>query len=52
MKVFVIAMILCVIVGTLLDMAHKKNAKYFFINLKKSKEAAKEKLVPQKKHQL
>ena len=49
MKVFVIAMILCVIVGTLLDMAHKKNAKYFFINLKKSKEAAKRKISPSKK---
>ena len=49
MQAFVIIMILSVIISTLLDMAHKKNAKYFFINLKKSKEAAKRKVSASKK---
>ena len=49
MQAFVIIMILSVIISTLLDMAHKKNAKYFFINLKKSKEAAKRKVSTSKK---
>ena len=49
MQAFVIILILSVIISTLLDMAHKKNAKYFFINLKKSKEAAKRKVSASKK---
>ena len=49
MKAFVVIMILSVLISTLLDMAHKKNAKYFFINLKKSKEAAKRKINVSKK---
>ena len=49
MKVFVVIMILSVLISTLLDMAHKKNAKYFFINLKKSKDAAKRKISASKK---
>ena len=49
MQAFVIIMILSVIISTLLDMAHKKNAKYFFINLKKSKEAAKRQVSTAKK---
>ena len=38
MQIFVIAMIALVIGGTLLDMVHKKNFKYFFDNAKKTKE--------------
>ena len=30
MQIYVVAMVLAVIVGTLLDMAHKGSAKYFF----------------------
>ena len=37
---FVVVMILMVAIGTLVDMAHKKNAKYFFINFKRAKESA------------
>ncbi|MEC9205739.1 MAG: adenylyl-sulfate reductase [Pseudomonadota bacterium] len=40
MQVFVILMILLVIGGTVLDMIHKKNVKYFFENAKKAKESA------------
>ena len=38
---FVVTMIGLVIVGTLLDIIHKKNVKYFFNNAKKAKKAAK-----------
>ena len=41
MQLFVILMIILVIVGTLLDMIHKKNVKYFFDNAKKAKKSAK-----------
>ena len=37
MQVFVILMGLMVITGTLLDIIHKKNVKYFFNNAKKQK---------------
>ena len=37
---FVVVMILLVAIGTLVDMAHKKNAKYFFINFKRAKASA------------
>ena len=37
---FVVVMILMVAIGTLVDMAHKKNAKYFFINFKRAKASA------------
>ena len=40
MQIFVIAMIILVVVGTLLDMIHKKNVKYFFENVKKAKNSA------------
>ena len=40
MQIFVILMILLVIGGTVLDMIHKKNVKYFFENAKKAKESA------------
>ena len=41
MQTFVIVMALLVIVGTLLDVIHKKNVKYFFENAKKAKKSAK-----------
>ena len=40
MQVFVAAMIILVVGGTLLDMIHKKNVKYFFENVKKAKKSA------------
>ena len=41
MQTFVIVMVLLVIVGTLMDVIHKKNVKYFFENAKKAKKSAK-----------
>ena len=41
MQGFVIAMVALVILGTLLDIVHKKNVKYFFNNAKKAKKNAK-----------
>ncbi len=40
MQIFVIVMALLVIIGTLLDIIHKKNVKYFFENAKKAKLSA------------
>ncbi len=40
MQSFVIAMLMLVIIGTLLDIIHKKNVKYFFENAKKAKLSA------------
>ena len=39
-QLFVVAMIILVILGTLFDMIHKKNVKYFFENAKKAKKSA------------
>ena len=41
MQSFVIVMGLLVVLGTLLDVIHKKNVKYFFENAKKAKKSAK-----------
>ena len=41
MQGFVILMIALVIIGTLVDIIHKKNVKYFFDNAKKAKKSAK-----------
>ena len=41
---FVIVMIALVVVGTLVDIIHKKNVKYFFDNAKKAKLSAKKEL--------
>ena len=41
MQSFVIVMGLLVIIGTLVDIIHKKNVKYFFENAKKAKKSAK-----------
>ena len=42
MQAFLIAMVLLVIGGVVLDMMHKKNVKYFFENAKKAKAATRE----------
>ena len=44
MQWFVIVMAILVVVGTLLDIIHKKNVKYFFENAKKAKLSAKKTL--------
>ena len=44
MQSFVLLMALLVIIGTLLDIIHKKNVKYFFENAKKAKLSAKKTL--------
>ena len=41
LQFFVIAMILLIIIGTGLDMLHKKNVVYFFRNAQKAKRSAK-----------
>ena len=41
MQMFVILMFLLLILGTIFDMVHKKNVKYFFQNAKKAKKQAK-----------
>lgn len=41
MQGYVIAMVLAVIVGTVLDMLHKRSAEYFFANAKKAQKSAK-----------
>ena len=43
MQSFVIVMGLLVVLGTLVDIIHKKNVKYFFENAKKAKKSAKKK---------
>ena len=40
MQSFVIVMVILVVAGTLLDIIHKKNVKYFFNNAKKAKLSA------------
>ncbi len=40
MQVYVVVMVLFVIGGTILDMLHKKSAKYFFENAEKAKKSA------------
>lgn len=41
MQGYIVLMVLLVIVGTILDMMHKKSAQYFFENAKKAKKGAK-----------
>ena len=36
-QIFVIVMVAFVLIGTLVDIIHKKNVKYFFNNAKKAK---------------
>ena len=40
MQSFVVLIIILVVIGTLFDMIHKKNVKYFFENVKKAKKSA------------
>jgi len=49
MQMFVLTMIALVIIGTLFDIIHKKNVKYFFENAKKAKKQAKKELSSSKK---
>ena len=49
MQSFVIVMGLLVVLGTLLDIIHKKNVKYFFENAKKAKKSAKKILTTSEK---
>jgi hypothetical protein len=49
MQGFVIVMIGLVIIGTLVDIIHKKNVKYFFDNAKKAKKNAKVELTSGKR---
>ena len=49
MQIFVIVMALLVIIGTLLDIIHKKNVKYFFENAKKAKLSAQKTLTSSEK---
>ena len=49
MQAFVIVMGLLVVLGTLLDIIHKKNVKYFFENAKKAKKSAKKTLTAREK---
>ena len=49
MQGFVIAMIALLLLGTLLDIIHKKNVKYFFDNAKKAKKNAKIQLTASQK---
>ena len=49
MQYFVIAMVLLIVIGTGLDMLHKKNVVYFFRNVQKAKKSAKTELSTGKK---
>ena len=49
MQYFVIAMVLLIVIGTGLDMLHKKNVVYFFRNAQKAKKSAKNELTAGKK---
>jgi len=49
MQSFVVLMVLLIAVGTLLDIVHKKNVKYFFENAKKAKLSATKTLSPGEK---
>ena len=49
MQIFVIAMGAFVVLGTLVDIIHKKNVKYFFENAKKAKKNAKIQLTTSQK---
>ena len=52
MQTFVLLMFLLIAIGTIFDIIHKKNVKYFFENAKKAKKNAKIELSTSKKHQL
>ena len=52
MQAFVVAMIILVVVGTVVDMIHKKNVKYFFENAKRRRNKQLELLVQEKRYRL
>ena len=39
MQIYIIAMLVLVVLGTVIDIVHKKSAEYFFENSRKAKEA-------------
>ncbi len=49
MQIYVIAMAVLVVAGTLLDVWHKRSAEYFFANAKKAKDAAVRELSPEER---
>ena len=49
MQTFVLLMFLLIVIGTIFDIIHKKNVKYFFENAKKAKKNAKIELSTSKK---
>ena len=49
MQTFVIVMVSLVVLGSLVDIIHKKNVKYFFENAKKAKKSAKKTLTAKEK---
>ena len=49
MQTFVLLMFLLIAIGTIFDIIHKKNVKYFFENAKKAKKNAKIELSTSKK---
>ena len=51
MQMFVVVMAILVVVGTLIDIIHKKNVKYFFNNAKKAKLSATKTLSTGQKYQ-
>ena len=50
LQLFVITMVFLIIIGTGLDMLHKKNVVYFFRNALKAKKSAKKELSAGKKN--
>ena len=52
MQAFVVAMVILVVAGTVVDMIHKKNVKYFFENARKAKKQATRTVSAGKKYQL
>ena len=52
MRLFVVLIFILVVVGTLFDMIHKKNVKYFFENAKKAKKQQLNLLTLLKRHRL
>ena len=44
LQAFVVVMLALVIIGTMMDIVHKKNVKYFFNNAKKAKKSASKEL--------
>jgi len=50
MQAFLVAMVLLVIGGVVLDMMHKKNVKYFFENAQKAKKICNKRIIIRRKN--